>query len=149
MTTPNIDVDEGEFREILESVRRLSKRVRRVVNDLIDNVNNVISLMPDYLADRLIAILNRIGKMVGEFFQEVGEFFTQPGWPPALLSATIAWTTEVGGRASAWSPRRPWTRHGPTTTGRGGRPMPTATPYPGRKTRSPPSRPPPMRSATR
>lgn len=104
MTTPNIDVGEGEFGEILERVRRFLERVEQVVNDLIRNVNRVIGLLPgflDSLADRLVDILNRFGELVGQFLREVGEFFTQPGWPPALFSAKAAWTTEVGGRVSA------------------------------------------------
>jgi uncharacterized protein YukE len=101
MTTPNIDVGQGDFAEILERVRRLLERVQQVANELINNVNRVLGWLPGAIADAITAVLDRFGELVTQFLTEVGEFFTQPGWPPGLFSAKTDWTTQVGGRASA------------------------------------------------
>ncbi|MFI7577780.1 hypothetical protein [Micromonospora sp. NPDC049497] len=94
-----------EFQELVDRVERYMAQVEKNVQRLFDNCNRAVLLLPGFLAEEIPPRLERLRDLTRRLFMEMIKVTANPGWPPAILSASDDWTSRVGGPVSGLAAR--------------------------------------------
>ncbi|WP_326558274.1 hypothetical protein [Micromonospora sp. NBC_01796] len=92
---------EQEFRELIEEFETALKRVQQKTEEIVDNVNRVLSKVPGFVGDGIRESTERFVSLINKIYAELNRYMLKPGWPPTLLRVGNAWADDVGSPVSA------------------------------------------------
>ena len=96
-------ISDTDFQALLD---RVTARMRDIENSntrLFEHANTALALLPAALTGDLHDTLISLRDTLTGLVTQISEIVVNPGWPPGLTAAASAWTTTVGGPASAMS----------------------------------------------
>ena len=97
----NANITEAEFRDVLDKVEEILRKVDTYAQSLFDRANQALVLLPAALTGNLQQSLTQLRELIARFYAELTKITLNPGWPPGLVAAANTWTSEVGGPISA------------------------------------------------
>lgn len=87
--------DITEFDAAFARLPKLLDDVREKIHEIISSMQLVSRLLPAILADRLLALGEKIIELLGKFSEEIGKFWAQPGNPWTVWKRSQDWTNKI------------------------------------------------------
>lgn len=88
------------FEDALTEVSELLEKLRDAWNDIVDGVNQVLSILPGFMEGPVKSACEKCSSKVTEVFNEITKLFSERGSASALRTAGESWNEQVGHRVS-------------------------------------------------